>query len=92
MCDQDQLTDMASVSRRQFTALSAMAALAACTAAESVKAQGGLTEGDVSFAALRVRRRTGGRRDRQHCDDRDGALHRAGGPSSGGSGRLRRSK
>ena len=53
MCDQDQLIDMgkSGVSRRQFGAIGAMAALAACATSEEVQAQGGLTEGDVSFAA-----------------------------------------
>ena len=54
MCDQDHLAEMAvkgSVSRRQFGAMSAMAALAACAASEEVRAQGGLTENDVSFDA-----------------------------------------
>lgn len=53
MCDQDQLLDMGKrgVSRREFGAVSAMAALAACAASEEVQAQGGLTEGDVSFDA-----------------------------------------
>jgi carboxymethylenebutenolidase len=39
------------VSRREFGAMSAMAALAACASAEKVQAQGGLTETDVRFAA-----------------------------------------
>src|SRR5690606_21574815 len=53
MCDQDQLIEMGkgAVSRRQFGALGAMAALAACTMSEEVLAQGGLTETDVTFAA-----------------------------------------
>jgi len=53
MCDQDQLLDMGKrgVSRREFGAMSAMAALAACAASEEVQAQGGLTEADVTFAA-----------------------------------------
>lgn len=53
MCDQDQLIEMGKggVSRREFTAMGAMAALAACATSEEVQAQGGLTEGDVSFAA-----------------------------------------
>ena len=53
MCDQDQLLDMGKrgVSRREFGAVSAMAALAACAASEEVQAQGGLTEADVTFAA-----------------------------------------
>src|SRR5688572_33130769 len=53
MCDQDQLLDMnkGAVSRREFGAISAMAALAACAASEEVQAQGGLTESDVSFDA-----------------------------------------
>ena len=54
MCDQDHLAEMAvkgGVNRREFGALSAMAALAACAASESAQAQGGLTENDVSFAA-----------------------------------------
>src|SRR6187431_2411737 len=54
MCDQDHLAEMAvkgGVNRREFGALSAMAALAACAASESAQAQGGLTETDVSFAA-----------------------------------------
>jgi len=54
MCDQDHLAEMAvkgGVNRREFGALSAMAALAACATSEGVQAQGGLTENDVSFAA-----------------------------------------
>jgi carboxymethylenebutenolidase len=53
MCEQDQLLDMSkgAVSRRQFGALGAMAALAACATSDEVQAQGGLTEGNVSFAA-----------------------------------------
>ena len=53
MCDQDQLLDMGKrgVSRREFGAVSAMAALAACAASEEVQAQGGLTETDVTFSA-----------------------------------------
>lgn len=53
MCDQDQLLDMGKrgVSRREFGAISAMAALAACATSEEVQAQGGLTETDVSFDA-----------------------------------------
>ena len=53
MCEQDQLIDMGNkgVSRREFGALGAMAALAACTMSEEVRAQGGLTEGDVKFDA-----------------------------------------
>jgi carboxymethylenebutenolidase len=53
MCDQDQLLDMGkgAVTRREFGALGAMAALAACATSEEVQAQGGLTETDVSFAA-----------------------------------------
>lgn len=52
MCDQDQLIDMGKrgVSRRQFGAMGAMAALAACTTVES-EAVGGLTEGNVDLAA-----------------------------------------
>ena len=53
MCDQDQLLDMgkAAVTRREFGAIGAMAALAACATSEEVQAQGGLTETDVSFDA-----------------------------------------
>ena len=53
MCDQDQLIDMGrrGVSRREFGALGAMAALAACASVEAEAQPGGLTEGDVSFAA-----------------------------------------
>src|SRR5690554_3821367 len=53
MCDQDHLIDMGkgAVSRRQFGALGAMAALAACATSDEVLAQGGLTETDVTFAA-----------------------------------------
>jgi carboxymethylenebutenolidase len=53
MCDQDQLIEMGKrgVSRREFGAMSAMAALAACATSEEVQAQGGLSETDVSFAA-----------------------------------------
>ena len=54
MCDQDHLAEMAvkgGVNRREFGALSAMAALAACATSEGVRAQGGLVENDVSFAA-----------------------------------------
>jgi carboxymethylenebutenolidase len=54
MCEQDQLSDMGrkGVSRREFGALGAMAALAACASSEGVKAQGGgLTEADVKFDA-----------------------------------------
>jgi carboxymethylenebutenolidase len=54
MCDQDHLAEMAvkgGVNRREFGALSAMAALAACATSEGAKAQGGLTENMVSFAA-----------------------------------------
>ncbi len=53
MCDQDQLLDMGkrAVSRREFGAISAMAALAACATSEEVQAQGGLTESDVKFDA-----------------------------------------
>ena len=53
MCDQDQLLDMGKrgVSRREFGAISAMAALAACATSEEVQAQGGLTESDVTFDA-----------------------------------------
>jgi carboxymethylenebutenolidase len=52
MCDQDQLVDMGrhGVSRREFGAMGAMAALAACTTVEAENV-GGLTERDVSFAA-----------------------------------------
>jgi len=48
-----QLAEMGQegVSRRQFAALGALGALAACAPIESVRAQGGLTESDVSFAA-----------------------------------------
>jgi len=53
MCDQDQLLDMGKrgVSRREFGAIGAMAALAACATSEEVMAQGGLTESDVTFDA-----------------------------------------
>jgi len=54
MCDQDHLAEMdrkGGVSRREFGALGAMAALAACTTTEAASAQGGLAEGNVSFAA-----------------------------------------
>jgi carboxymethylenebutenolidase len=54
MCEQDQLVDMGrkGVSRREFGALGAMAALAACASSEGVKAQGGgLSEADVKFDA-----------------------------------------
>ena len=53
MCEQDQLIEMGKrgVSRREFGALGAMAALAACATSDEVRAQGGVTEGDVSFAA-----------------------------------------
>ena len=53
MCEQDQLVEMgkSGFSRREFGAMGAMAALAACATSEEVQAQGGLTEGDVSFAA-----------------------------------------
>jgi carboxymethylenebutenolidase len=53
MCDQDQLLDMGkgAVTRREFGAIGAMAALAACATSEEVMAQGGLTETDVTFAA-----------------------------------------
>ena len=53
MCDQDHLIEMKQrgVSRREFGAMSAMAALAACATSEEVMAQGGLTEGNVTFAA-----------------------------------------
>ena len=53
MCDQDQLLDMSKrgVSRREFGAIGAMAALAACATSKEVQAQGGLTETEVSFAA-----------------------------------------
>jgi len=53
MCDQDQIIDMgrSGVSRRQFGAIGAMAALAACASVEAEAQEGGLTEGDVSFAA-----------------------------------------
>ena len=52
MCDQDQLIEMGKggLNRREFGAMSAMAALAACTTVEAENA-GGLTENDVSFAA-----------------------------------------
>src|SRR5690606_3733297 len=51
--DELQLAEMGQkgVNRRQFAALGAMSALAACAPIESVRAQGGLTESDVSFAA-----------------------------------------
>ena len=53
MCDEMQLAEMGreGVSRRQFAALGAMSALAACAPIDSVRAQGGLTESDVSFTA-----------------------------------------
>jgi carboxymethylenebutenolidase len=54
MCDQDQLTAMdrkSGVSRREFGAIGAMAALAACASVEAEAQEGGLTESDVSFAA-----------------------------------------
>ena len=53
MCEQDQLVDMGrkGVSRREFGALGAMAALAACASSDDVRAQGGLTEADVKFDA-----------------------------------------
>jgi carboxymethylenebutenolidase len=53
MCDQDQVIEMgkSGVSRREFTAMGAMAALAACATSEEVQAQGGLTESDVTFDA-----------------------------------------
>jgi carboxymethylenebutenolidase len=54
MCDQDHLIEMGKggVSRRQFGALGAMAALAACaTTEEGGAAAGGLSESNVSFAA-----------------------------------------
>lgn len=53
MCDEMQLADMGreGVSRRQFAALGAMSALAACAPIDSVRAQGGLAESDVTFAA-----------------------------------------
>ena len=53
MCDQDQVIEMGkgAVSRREFGALGAMAALAACTSIEAEAQEGGLTETDVSFAA-----------------------------------------
>src|SRR5687767_5120891 len=52
MCDQDQLIEMGKggFSRREFGAMGAMAALAACTTVEAENA-GGLTESSVSFAA-----------------------------------------
>ena len=52
MCDQDQLLDMGKggISRREFGAMGAMAALAACTTVEAENA-GGLSESNVSFAA-----------------------------------------
>ena len=52
MCDQDQLVDMGrrGVSRREFGAMGAMAALAACTTVEAENV-GGLAERDVGFAA-----------------------------------------
>lgn len=53
MCDQDQLLDMAKrgVSRREFGAVGAMAALAACASVEAEAQEGGLTEGGVTFDA-----------------------------------------
>lgn len=55
MCDQDHLANMGrtakGLSRREFGALGAMAALAACVASEEVTAQGGLTETDIEFDA-----------------------------------------
>jgi carboxymethylenebutenolidase len=53
MCDQDQLLDMGrrGVSRREFGAIGAMAALAACASVEAEAQEGGLTETDVAFAA-----------------------------------------
>src|SRR5687768_15043699 len=54
MCDQDQLIDMgrSGVSRREFGAIGAMAALAACASTEGANAQGGgLTENNVEFDA-----------------------------------------
>jgi carboxymethylenebutenolidase len=53
MCDQDQLLDMGrrGVSRREFGAIGAMAALAACASVEAEAQEGGLTETDVTFAA-----------------------------------------
>lgn len=52
MCDQDQLVEMSKggVSRRQFAAMSTMAALAAGARVQAQEA-GGLTEGMVSFPA-----------------------------------------
>ena len=55
MCDQDQLEGMGRVSggvnRRQFTALGAMGAVAACAPMESPAADGAIAERGVSFAA-----------------------------------------
>lgn len=55
MCDRDHLAEMdqgnAGLSRRQFGALGAMAALAACASVEAEAQPGGLAENDVSFAA-----------------------------------------
>jgi len=52
MCEQDQLAEIGrkGVSRREFGAIGAMAALAACTTVEA-ESVGGLTESNISFAA-----------------------------------------
>ncbi|MEN7537905.1 dienelactone hydrolase family protein [Aurantiacibacter flavus] len=52
MCTQDQLTKMPAVNRRQFAALGASGALAACTPMDATGATAaGLTERTVTFAA-----------------------------------------
>ena len=52
MCTQDQVIGMPKVNRRQFAALGASGALAACTAIDATGATAsGLTERNVSFAA-----------------------------------------
>jgi carboxymethylenebutenolidase len=52
MCDQDHLSEMRGVNRRQFTAMGAFAAFAAaCAPTGDASAQGGLAESDVTFDA-----------------------------------------
>ncbi|QZH75859.1 MAG: dienelactone hydrolase family protein [Erythrobacter sp.] len=51
MCDQQHVSEMGRVSRRQFGVLGAAGAIAACAPIETGSAAGGLTQTNVSFAA-----------------------------------------
>lgn len=54
MCDENQLANMGrrgGLDRRQFAALGAMGAVAACAPMDDAEAQGGMVENDVSFPA-----------------------------------------